>query len=93
MLFWALFGIDVAVALVVAYFFVIGLLDGSVSSFNITLWLALISGVAVVLFGGWWLRAVGRPRAANGVLALLAVPGFLFGLFVLLLIIAQPRWN
>ena len=93
MVFWLLFGIDALVALVVAYFFFVGLADGSVSSFNMTLWLALIGGVAGVLGGGWMLRAMGRPRAANGVLALLAVPGFLFGLFILLLIIVQPRWN
>ena len=93
MLFWILLGIDAAVALVIAYFFFAGLADGSVSSFNMTLWLAIIGGVAGVLGGGWLLRAKGQRGAANGVMALLAVPGFLFGLFILLLIIVQPRWN
>jgi hypothetical protein len=31
--------------------------------------------------------------AAIAALSILAVPGVLYGLFVLLVIIAQPRWN
>ena len=41
-----LFGIDALAAAVVAFFFVWGLSDGSVSAFNILLWLALLGGVA-----------------------------------------------
>lgn len=92
-LFWFLLAIDAAVALVVLYFFMIGLADGSVSSFNIVLWLGLIGGVAAVLGGGWMLNAKDHRAAAKGVLAILAVPGFLFGLFVLAMIVLQPRWN
>jgi len=91
--FWILFGIDAAAALVALYFFFIGLADGSVSSFNITLWLAILGGIAAVLGGGWFLRASGRHSAAMKVLSILAVPGLLFGLFILLALILQPRWN
>jgi hypothetical protein len=91
--FGLLLAIDVAVALVVLYFFFIGLADGSVSSFNITLWLALLAGVAAILGGGWALNAKGQRGAAIGVLAILALPGFLFGMFVLAAVILQPRWN
>jgi hypothetical protein len=92
-LFRILLAIDAAVALVALYFFFIGLGDGSVSSFNIGLWLALLGGIAAVLGGGWALNAKGQRRAALGVLAILALPGLLFGLFILMVLVLQPRWN
>jgi len=92
-LFWIVFGIDVVAALVAVYFFVVGLGDGSVSSFNMTLWLALLGGIAVILGGGWALNAKGWRRAAIGLLSILGVPAFLFGLFLLMIVIAQPSWR
>lgn len=88
-----LFGIDALAAAVVVFFFLWGLSDGSVSSFNILLWLAMLGGVGGVLGGGAWLRSNGHLRVANGVLLILAIPATLIGLFFLLLIVAQPRWN
>jgi hypothetical protein len=93
MLVRTLLGIDLLVALVVVYFFVIGLADGSVSSFNMSLWLGLLAAVAAAVGGGWLLNANGRRGAAIAALSILAVPGILYGLFVLLIVIAQPRWN
>ena len=40
-----LFGIDALAAAVVLFFFIWGLSDGTVSDFNILLWLALLGGV------------------------------------------------
>ena len=88
-----LFGIDALAAAVVAFFLVCGLSDGSVSAFNILLWLALLGGVGAVLGGGLWLNAYGQRRLANGVLLCLAIPATLIGLFFLSVIILQPRWN
>jgi hypothetical protein len=88
-----LFGIDALAAAVVVFFFLWGLSDGSVSSFNILLWLAMLGGAGGVLVGGVWLRASGLARLANGVLLLLAIPAVLLALFFLILIVAQPRWN
>jgi hypothetical protein len=88
-----LLGIDVLVALVVVYFFIIGLADGSVSSFNMSLWLGLLAVVAAVVGGGWILDANGKRGAAIAVLLILAVPGVLYALFILLIVVAQPRWN
>jgi hypothetical protein len=83
-----------AVALAVAlYFFGIGLADGSVSSFNIVLWLALLGGIAAIVGGGMTLNAKGNRRAATLLLAVLAVPGVLAALFLLSILIMQPRWN
>jgi hypothetical protein len=88
-----LLGIDVLVALVVVYFFIIGLADGSVSSFNMSLGLGLLAVVAAVVGGGWILDANGKRGAAIAVLLILAVPGVLYALFILLIVVAQPRWN
>ncbi|HET8974056.1 MAG TPA: hypothetical protein VFN63_12310 [Pseudolabrys sp.] len=90
MLVRTLLGIDLLVALVVVYFFVIGLADGSVSSFNMSLWLGLLAAVAAAVGGGWLLNANGRRGAAIAALSILALPGILYGLFVLLIVIAQP---
>ena len=91
--FRVMLGIASAVALVALLFFFWGLSDGSVSSFNIVLWLALLGGIAAVLLGGWALNASGRRGAACAVLAILAVPGVLSVLFLLSVLILQPRWN
>lgn len=82
----------VCAALAVAFFF-IGLGDGSVSSFNLTLWLLLLAGLGTVLWAGHVLRRRGRTGAAIAVLGIVALPGLLAGLFALLVVITQPRWN
>ena len=93
MKFWFLWGFDAVVALVVVYFFVWGLIDGSVSGFNIGLWLTLLAIVAGVMVGGYLLRGAGHPVLATLVLLILGIPGFLYGLFVLLMLVMKPRWN
>jgi hypothetical protein len=93
LLYRTLLGIDALVALVVGYFFLVGLADGSVSSFNIVMWLMLIGGVGGILFGGVALHRRGRSAAGKALLALLAVPATLFAAFFGLLIVSNPRWN
>ena len=88
-----LFGIDALTAAVVLFFFLWGLGDGTVSEFNILLWLVLVGGVGLVLGGGLWLKARSQLRLANGLLLVLAIPATLIGLFFLALIVLQPRWN
>ena len=89
----ALIAFDALVALVVVYFFAIGLGDGSVSSFNMGLWLGILAAVAAILGGGIALNAKGQRGAAIAVLMILAVPGLLYVLFLLVILITQPRWN
>lgn len=91
--FWILWGFVAIIALVVLYFFFIGLADGSVSASNMGLWMAMLSVVAAVLLGSLWLKSQERLGLAKGVLCILAVPGFLYLLFLLLVIIGKPRWN
>ena len=93
MFFRILLGIDIATAMVILYFFGVGLGDGSVSSFNMHLWLAILAALVAVLGGGLALNAKGYRWAANMVLLILAIPGVLYGLFALSMIVFQPRWN
>lgn len=88
-----LLGIDALVAAVLAWFFLVGLADGSVSSFNLGLWIGLLSAVAGVIAGGVALRRSGRPRLASALLGVVAAPGLLYGLFLLLILVTQSRWN
>jgi hypothetical protein len=88
-----LLGVDALAALVVVYFFFIGLADGSVSSFNMGLWLGILAAVAAVLGVGWTLNKKGQRAAANAVLAILAIPTLLYGLFILAVVITQPNWH
>jgi hypothetical protein len=92
-LFWVSWGISAVVTGIFVYFFFVGLADGSVSSFNMALWLVILSGVIGLTGGSLWLRKAGHPGAATLVASLLGIPGLLAGLFLLVLLIAQPRWN
>jgi vacuolar-type H+-ATPase subunit I/STV1 len=91
--FWFPCAVDVVIAIIVLYFFLVGLADGSVSSFNIGLWLLILLGLGSILGGSLWLKTAGHPALAMVLLLILAIPGLLYGLFLLALVIAAPRWN
>lgn len=93
MTFRLLLGLDGLAALTALYFFAAGLADGSVSDFNGDIWAALLLGVAAVIAGGLLLRRAGHPLLANAVLALLAVPTALYGLFLVVVIVSGESWN
>ena len=92
-MFWILLGIDIVAAAIVGYFFLVGLADGSISAFNIELWCGLLLALAVVFAAGLALRRAGRPILASLVLAVLAVPASLYGVFMLVVIASGARWN
>ncbi|WP_045836820.1 hypothetical protein [Hyphomicrobium sp. 99] len=85
--------IDIAALFLALYFFLVGIADGSVSSFNILLWLSLLGGICAIIAVGYSLKTKERRAAANTVLAVLALPSIAAALFVVTLLIAQPRWN
>jgi hypothetical protein len=91
--FWAPWAIDAVVAAIAVYFFLWGLQDGTVSSFNIGIWTLLLVGLALVVGGSLWLKSSGRRGLAIALALVLAVPGALMGLFFLVLIVSNPRWN
>jgi len=93
MMFKILMAIDALAALIVGCFFVVGLTDGSITAFNMNLWLGILRAVAAVLVGGTLLRNAGKPLLGNLVLAVLAVPTLLYGLFIVLVVASGERWN
>jgi hypothetical protein len=92
-MFRMLWGVDVVAALVALAFFVIGIDDGTVSSFNMMLWIALLAGLAVIVFGSNALQARGQRGLAFILAAVLAVPVLLACLFFALLLVSGVRWN
>jgi len=93
MKFWLLWGFDALVALGFVYFFLVGILDGSVSSFNIVWWLTILAVLAAILGSGYFLRAKGHGIVAACILGLLALPALASLLFFLVILITNPRWN
>jgi hypothetical protein len=91
--FWTLWAFDLIIALVAVYFFFMGLLDGSVSSFNLRIWALLLLGLALVIFGSLWLKSKEQMLVAKLLLGILAIPGMLYVLFFLFVLIGKPRWN
>lgn len=90
--FWILWGFDAIISFVVLYFFFVGLGDGTVSSFNMGIWLILLAVVGIVMVGSLLLK----PHylwLAKALLCIMAIPGFIYTLFLLFIIIARPRWN
>ena len=86
-------GIDALVAVTVLVFFFWGLADGTVSAFNIGLWMAVLSAIAAMFGGGIALWAYGQRLLASLILAVLAAPGVLYGFFVLLILVLEPDWK
>jgi hypothetical protein len=91
--FWIPWGIAAVVTSVVVYFFLVGLADGSISFFNAGLWTLLLVGTLAVTAGSLILKNSGRPGLGALLSLVLALPGLLAGIFMLLILITQPRWN
>jgi hypothetical protein len=91
--FWIPWGIDAVAATIVVYFSFVGLAGGSVSSFNIELWIGILLAIAGILGGGLWLRSAGCTGLAVPLLLVRAVPSVLYALFIAVVVIMNPRWN
>ena len=89
-LFQAIVAIVTAVLL---YFFVTGQGDGSITSSNLFLWLVLLAIPIGGLFLTSRLNAAGRRVAACVLLAAIAAPALLYGLFVGLIILGHPDFK
>ena len=88
-----LWAIDTLGALVVLYFFVIGLADGSVSSSNGGLWFIILAALAAIIFGSIWLKSNNHPSMAIGLLLIVAIPAALYLLWILMMMFGNNKWN
>ena len=92
-IFRILWVIAAIVSLIVFFFFITGLADGTVNERNMMLWIGILLICAVSLLGGPWLRHHQYPVLGLIVTAVVAVPSLLFGLFMLIAILSGSRWN
>ncbi len=93
MKFWIPWIIDSVIAVVLLYFFVVGLLDGSVSSSNMRLWAAILLGLGCVMGVSLWLRSASHLNLAVALLLLPAVPAVIFVSLMLVAFVSGARWN
>ena len=93
MKFWFPWSVSALVAATFVVFFLIGIADGSVSSFNILLWIGTLAVVAGCVGGSFWLRQRGQALPSILLSWVLAVPGLFALLFFGLVLVLQPRWN
>ena len=91
--FWLPWGIDALIGAVALYFFFVGLADGSVSSFNMGLWMLILFVLTAIVGGSIWLRSRGNQGIAVALLLLLAIPGALVGFLLLALLIVRPDFK
>ena len=91
--FWVLWVIDALVGAITIFYFFVGLADGSVSSFNIGIWLVILAALTIVAAGSLWLKSIERQGLGVILLLALAVPAVLYALFLLIVIISGSKWN
>jgi hypothetical protein len=92
-IFRILWVIAAIVSLIVLFFFVTGLADGTVNQRNMMLWMGILAICAVALLGGPWLRHHQYPALGMLVTVIVAVPSLIFGLFMLIAILSGSKWN
>jgi hypothetical protein len=91
MLFRILLVFDLLALAVLLYFFMDGLRYASSGYFET--WAPILLVAFGVLGGAWALHSGGKTRAASALLGVIAVPPFVYLLFVLLIVITQPNWR
>ncbi|MDF2190306.1 hypothetical protein [Paraflavitalea sp. CAU 1676] len=92
-LFWIMWAVDAVAALVILYFFVIGLGDNTVSDYNAGLWMTILGVLTIVLTGGLWLQSHQYPVAAKLLLLVIFVPAMLYLAYILMVLFRGGRWQ
>lgn len=91
--FWICWSLVLGATLVAFYYFFIGLADGSVSQFNMGLWMVQVLGLPALLWGTYWLKSQDRLKTA---LALLSIPSLMVAAYLIFLVavlFGNNRWN
>jgi len=91
--FWIVWGIDALICAIVFVFFLIGLVDGSVSADNMELWVGIFAALTVITGGSLWLKSAGHPVLGSVLGMVLALPGLLYGLVLLGFVVTGTKWN
>ena len=93
MLFRILLVFDLLALAVLLYFFMDGLRYASSGGGYMETWAPILLVAFGVLGGAWALHGNGKRRAASALLGVIAIPPFVYLLFVLLIVITQPNWQ
>jgi ABC-type dipeptide/oligopeptide/nickel transport system permease component len=88
-----LWAVDAVAALAVLYFFLEGIGDGTVSSYNIFLWIGILALLFAVMYGSFQLKKKKQRVLSILLLLVLAIPAFLYVLFILYALSSGMRWN
>ena len=88
----ALLAIDLIAAAVLLFFFVWGLSDGT-AYYALGTWLVILAAVGGLIWASLVLHRKGHKAASLMLLMPVAWPAFFYGLFILTVLILQPRWN
>jgi len=91
--FWFLWCIDDIIAAIAVYFFFSLAAGDRIRSFNLLPWLLILAALAAIVVGSIWLRSIGQRALAIVLLLLLAIPGVLFALFFLILLLSHPDFH
>ena len=91
--YWMLWSFDALITLVVIYFFIAGICDRSVGSFNITLWCSILAIAIGIPLMSLWLKSRNYLYVAKLLLWIMAIPGLFYLLFILIFIIGKTRMN
>lgn len=92
-LFGTLFAINLLASLVALGFFIVGLADGSVTTFNILLWAAMLSTLFSLPWLAWLMRLRGHRRLGTILLLPIAGVAALAALAMLVLIASPGSWR
>lgn len=93
-LFWIVWTMVAIATLIAFYFFIVGLGDGSIGSFNMGIWMLLMIGLPLLLAGTYWLKNHHYIKLAIGLLIIPALPILGYFIFLLVVILSGPvRWN
>ncbi|MEO6406043.1 MAG: hypothetical protein ABIY51_09375 [Ferruginibacter sp.] len=87
---WA---VDAIVSITIIYFFVEGLLDGTVGTNNLGVWLLILCFLIAILCGSIWLKTHHHGALGLQLLLILAIPALLFVLYFGLALLNNERWN
>ena len=93
MFFRILWVTDVVLGIMAALFFVMGIGDGSVSSFNIVMWLLLLGVLASIVFGSRALNETGHRVLATALAAVPAIPAIVGSVGLIATTLMGGRWN
>jgi len=85
--------VDIVIGLIALAFFVAGLNDGSISSFNLLQWTLLLGAIVTVVFGSFALSKSGHTKLASTLAALPAIPAIIIGVGLMTAIATGVRWN